>query len=324
LARLHYYSLGLALDFLRAFWRLSPRLGVREMAYWTNCGVRLARADAELTAEFFNSGSDVMLRVPPPVRARLFAINTGLAHLYYIDKVRGVLAAHIHTDHPRVTDTIRACLDLYQYLDPEPPSNSMPWQDPHTRPEREEKGEQPQPRRGRPNRDVGDQPATGEPEAQPDEEDTTAESGMQFEPGFRTRAFTVGEGDALKDVRESDVFYYDEWDHRIGDYRTRWCRVIEHDWESGDLIFANRTRAAYRGVLSQVRYQFQLLRPAGLRRVRGQPDGDGQRPGRFYLQHGGRIPVGHLARVGDAVRDRNVALRGGDHRKHKPGCGGTR
>jgi hypothetical protein len=192
----------------------------------------------------------------------------------WLKRVKETLAAHIYKDGANVADTVRACLDLYAYLNPEPPENSRPWQDPHTRAEREEKGEKQQPRRERPRRETITQPATGQPEETPEEQPGGAHSAPEVEPAFLSFASTAAEGGPLDDLHDPNVFYYDEWDSRIGDYRARWCRVTERDWDQGDLNFARRTLSAYRGALGQVRYQFQLMRPAGLRRVRGLVDGD--------------------------------------------------
>lgn len=38
-----FYSFDLAGKFIRAFCRLTPRLGLKEMALWTDCAVKLAR-----------------------------------------------------------------------------------------------------------------------------------------------------------------------------------------------------------------------------------------------------------------------------------------
>lgn len=187
----------------------------------------------------------------------------------WLTKVREIMAARIYTETASVTDTIRACRDLYEYLNPEPPENSLPWRDPHTRPEREEPNKQP-PQREQPAHEANGQPATGNPDEQP----ASVVTASGVEPAFLSFASTAARGGELDDQHDPNTFYYDEWDCRIGDYRAHWCRVIERDWKQGDLKFARKTRAAYRGVLSQVRYQFQLLRPTGLRRVRGQMDGD--------------------------------------------------
>lgn len=66
-----FYSFALAGKFLRAFCRLTPRLGLKEMALWTDCAVKLARCDRELAAQFFSEGADLLLRVPAGV-GRLF------------------------------------------------------------------------------------------------------------------------------------------------------------------------------------------------------------------------------------------------------------
>ncbi|MEK6284346.1 MAG: VWA domain-containing protein [Acidobacteriota bacterium] len=79
------------------------------------------------------------------------------------------------------------------------------------------------------------------------------------------------EQDLEKDDR---VFYYDEWDRELADYRTRWCRVIERAGSRGSRGFVELVRSRYAGVISSIRYQFQLMRPENLRRIRGEIDGE--------------------------------------------------
>ncbi|MEK6301116.1 MAG: VWA domain-containing protein [Acidobacteriota bacterium] len=80
---------------------------------------------------------------------------------------------------------------------------------------------------------------------------------------------------AEHDLEKGDLaFYYDEWDRELGDYRTRWCRVIERPGSRGSRGFVEMVRSRYAGVISSIRYQFQLLRPENLRRIRGEIDGD--------------------------------------------------
>jgi hypothetical protein len=77
------------------------------------------------------------------------------------------------------------------------------------------------------------------------------------------------------DLEKGDrVFYYDEWDRELGDYRTRWCRIIERGGARGSRGFVEMVRSRYAGVISSIRYQFQLLRPENLRRIRGEIDGE--------------------------------------------------
>jgi hypothetical protein len=78
-----------------------------------------------------------------------------------------------------------------------------------------------------------------------------------------------------QDLEKGDrSFYYDEWDRELGDYRTRWCRIIERAGSRGSRGFVEMVRSRYAGIISSVRYQFQLLRPENLRRVRGEIDGE--------------------------------------------------
>ena len=67
---------------------------------------------------------------------------------------------------------------------------------------------------------------------------------------------------------------YDEWDRELADARVGWCRVVERAGKIGDRTFVELARSRHRGIISSIRHQFQLMRPEGLRRVRGQYDGD--------------------------------------------------
>jgi hypothetical protein len=78
-----------------------------------------------------------------------------------------------------------------------------------------------------------------------------------------------------QDLEKGDrAFYYDEWDRELADYRTRWCRVIERGGSRGSRGFVELVRSRYAGVISSIRYQFQLMRPENLRRIRGEIDGE--------------------------------------------------
>ena len=78
-----------------------------------------------------------------------------------------------------------------------------------------------------------------------------------------------------QDLEKGDrAFYYDEWDRELADYRTRWCRIIERGGSRGSRSFVEMVRSRYAGVISSIRYQFQLMRPENLRRIRGEIDGE--------------------------------------------------
>jgi nitric oxide reductase NorD protein len=71
-----------------------------------------------------------------------------------------------------------------------------------------------------------------------------------------------------------EAFAYDEWDRDLSDYRIGWSRVIEKKVRQGDRNFVELTRSRYRGVISSVRHQFQLMKPENLTRVNRELDGE--------------------------------------------------
>jgi nitric oxide reductase NorD protein len=86
---------------------------------------------------------------------------------------------------------------------------------------------------------------------------------------------TSGPESPEQDLDKGDrAFYYDEWDRELADYRTRWCRIIERAGARGSRGFVELVRSRYAGVISSIRYQFQLMRPENLRRIRGEIDGE--------------------------------------------------
>jgi hypothetical protein len=70
------------------------------------------------------------------------------------------------------------------------------------------------------------------------------------------------------------AFSYDEWDRELADFRTGWCRVIEKKVKQGDRNFVELARSRYRGVISSIRHQFQLMKPENLTRVNREIDGE--------------------------------------------------
>ncbi|HYB98289.1 MAG TPA: VWA domain-containing protein [Candidatus Limnocylindrales bacterium] len=61
--------------------------------------------------------------------------------------------------------------------------------------------------------------------------------------------------------------YYDEWDYGIGDYRRRWCRLVEVEGEedAGEFFAAALERSGE--LVQQIKRDMQLIRPEQLRRV---------------------------------------------------------
>jgi nitric oxide reductase activation protein len=70
------------------------------------------------------------------------------------------------------------------------------------------------------------------------------------------------------------AFNYDEWDRELTDHRLGWCRVIEKQVKSGSKEFVEQTRERHKGVISSIRYQFQLLKPEELTKVANELDGE--------------------------------------------------
>ena len=78
-----------------------------------------------------------------------------------------------------------------------------------------------------------------------------------------------------QDLEKDDIaFAYDEWDRELNDYRVGWSRVIEKKVRKGDRNFVEIARSRYRGVISSIRYQFQLMKPENLTRINRELDGE--------------------------------------------------
>ncbi|MGH9931355.1 MAG: nitric oxide reductase activation protein NorD [Pyrinomonadaceae bacterium] len=97
------------------------------------------------------------------------------------------------------------------------------------------------------------------------------------------------------------AYNYDEWDRELTDHRLGWCRVIEKRVKHGDRAFVEQTRERYKGLISSIRYQFQLMRPEDLQRTTNELDGE-----EF-----------DLSAVIDYVIDRRAAKVGGGHQSER-------
>lgn len=76
-------------------------------------------------------------------------------------------------------------------------------------------------------------------------------------------------------LESGDVaFSYDEWDRELNDYRVGWSRVIEKKVRQGDRNFVELARSRYRGVISSIRHQFQMMKPENLTRINREIDGE--------------------------------------------------
>ncbi len=76
-------------------------------------------------------------------------------------------------------------------------------------------------------------------------------------------------------LEEGEVaFNYDEWDRELTDHRVGWCRVIEKKVKRGSRTFVDATRERYKGVVSSIRHQFQMMKPENLTKIANELDGE--------------------------------------------------
>ena len=82
------------------------------------------------------------------------------------------------------------------------------------------------------------------------------------------------EPEAEEEDLGEQVFHYDEWDHKIEDYRPAWCTLTEHRQTRTQEGFVAATFHEFGGIVTQIRRNFQLMRPEALRKMRYMEDGD--------------------------------------------------
>ncbi len=126
--------------------------------------------------------------------------------------------------------------------------------------------------------EVAQQTASEDQEGPPGTGDGTTEDA---EGGGSDSPEQTGLGEVAQqeaDPREEDlgeqVFQYDEWDHKIEDYRPAWCTLTEHRQTRTQEGFVAATFHEFGGIVTQIRRNFQLMRPEALRKMRYQEDGD--------------------------------------------------
>ena len=96
----------------------------------------------------------------------------------------------------------------------------------------------------------------------------------EFDELEGNEAWSEGEM-AEQDLEAGEVaFNYDEWDRELVDHRVSWCRVVEKKVKRGERAFVDNTRERYKGVVSSIRHQFQLMKPEDLTRVANEIDGE--------------------------------------------------
>lgn len=90
--------------------------------------------------------------------------------------------------------------------------------------------------------------------------------GAEIAPDTRAEVPEEGLGEQL--------YLYDEWDFKIDDYRPAWCTLREQRATRTQEGFVAATFHEFGGIVTQIRRNFQLMRPERLRKMRYQTDGD--------------------------------------------------
>jgi len=104
-------------------------------------------------------------------------------------------------------------------------------------------------------------------------DDAEGGGGSPLQEGLAEIPLVEDEDDEEEDLGEQ-VFSYDEWDHKIEDYRPGWCTLRESRATRTQEGFVAATFHEFGGIVSQIRRNFQLMRPDRLRKMRYQRDGD--------------------------------------------------
>lgn len=118
-----------------------------------------------------------------------------------------------------------------------------------------------------------DTPATPGSSADKRTDDAESEGGEMLPSGDVEVPLVESQQEEEEDLGEQ-TFMYDEWDFRIEDFRPAWCTLREQRSTRTQEGFVAATFHEYGGIVSQIRRNFQLMRPERLRKMRFQPEGD--------------------------------------------------
>ncbi|MEW6730756.1 MAG: VWA domain-containing protein [Acidobacteriota bacterium] len=210
-------------------------------------------------------------------QAAIFGAITPEARRFYhvlADQIEEIFVRYI-TDQATVADSLIATLHVYELFQHLKESEELQM-DSQTADQRDSQDGQ---------SDAGDEQAEADADAQKQPSAAALSEPFSYwipsdeqlsEPADEIFATLATEAEVPEQGLEQGdkAFFYDEWDRELGDYRTRWCRVIERRNAHGSRSFVANVRGRYAGVISSVRHQFQMLRPENLRRILGELDGE--------------------------------------------------
>ncbi len=77
----------------------------------------------------------------------------------------------------------------------------------------------------------------------------------------------------LREQVHTDSYLYDEWDYQVSDYRRQWCSLQETSIEGDGGHYYLEVIGRSGELLSQVRQEFNRMKPEQYRKVRGMEDG---------------------------------------------------
>ncbi|HJQ27431.1 MAG TPA: VWA domain-containing protein [Blastocatellia bacterium] len=184
--------------------------------------------------------------------------------------IESVLGYYIFRDDATVGDSLMATRQIYEFFTEQPSRGDTQNDQPDDGGSGETSGESAVPETGESSADQQQVEAREDPFSFWSSNQT-----QEVAPDSELLQHLSGGETSEQDLQKGDTaFYYDEWDRELGDYRSRWCRVIQRNGTRGARSFVELVRSRYAGVISSIRYQFQLLRPENLRRIRGEVDGE--------------------------------------------------
>ena len=110
--------------------------------------------------------------------------------------------------------------------------------------------------------------------------------------------------------KEADIHRYDEWDHSINDYRSRWCTLHEYKGLDEDDEYFAKTLVDHQGLAQRIRQQLNRVRPEMLKKVRGFPEGeelDLERSVEFLVDKRARLTPDEKIYIQRQRKERDVA-----------------
>jgi nitric oxide reductase NorD protein len=192
------------------------------------------------------------------------------AYAETIRQFEQIIADYLRRDDALVGDTMMATFRVYELLEgikSQQESESKKSEEEEEKEEENEENKESESGQERPTPVQQRRPELFNQWAEVMEENTPSDSDLLNDlMNAETSEQELAEGD--------EAFFYDEWDRELGDHRAKWCRVMQRENRKGNRDFVEQVRARYAGVISSIRYQFQMLKPESLRKVKGELDGE--------------------------------------------------